>query len=103
MLVYGAKKLESVVFKKSHFENFACDVVSKHYCIEIYNGSKSDRSLQFQVSPGNLTQVEDFILGSTDITSKVGILAQNWLRKSNRMQLCGYLSKKDTCGTVFRQ
>jgi DNA mismatch repair protein MSH2 len=75
MLGYGAKKLESVVFNKSHFENFACDVVSKHYCIEIYNGSKSDWSLQFQVSPGNLTQVEDFILGSTDITSQVGILA----------------------------
>ena len=68
MLGYGAKKLESVVFNKSHFENFAREVLLvKHYCIEIYNGSKSDRSLQFQVSPGNLTQVEDSILGSTDI------------------------------------
>jgi len=76
MLGYGAKKLESVVFNKSHFENFARDVLLvKHYCIEIYNGSKSDWSLQYQATPGNLTQVEDLIFGSTDITSQVGILA----------------------------
>lgn len=76
MLGYGVKKLESVVLNKSHFENFAREVLLvKHYCIEIYTGSKSDWSLQYQASPGNLTQVEDLIFGSTDITSQVGILA----------------------------
>lgn len=76
MLGYGVKKLESVVLNKSHFENFAREVLLvKHYCIEIYTGSKSDWSIQYQASPGNLTQVEDLIFGSTDITSQVGILA----------------------------
>ena len=76
MLGSGAKKLESVVFNKSHFESFARDVLLvKHYCIEIYTGSKTDWSLQYQASPGNLTQVEDLIFGSTDITAQIGILA----------------------------
>ncbi|XP_046453652.1 uncharacterized protein LOC124201198 isoform X2 [Daphnia pulex] len=57
MLGYGAKKLESVVFNKSHFENFACDVVSKQYYIEIYNGSKSDWSLQYQLKIGSENQI----------------------------------------------
>lgn len=79
ILGFGANKLESVALNRNHFENFAREVlIVKHYCIEIYaskGGMKNDWTLECQASPGNLTQVEDLIFGSTDITNSTGILA----------------------------
>lgn len=73
------RKLESVALNQTHFENFARDLlIVKHYCIEIYSnskGSKNDWTIQYQATPGNLTQVEDLIFGSADITTLTGILA----------------------------
>lgn len=73
------KKLESVALNQNHFENFTRDLlIVKHYCIEIYSNSKAsknDWSIQYTASPGNLTQVEELIFGSSDITTLTGILA----------------------------
>lgn len=73
------KKLESVALNQNHFENFARDLlIVKHYCIEIYSnskGNKNDWTIQYTASPGNLTQVEELIFGSADITTLTGILA----------------------------
>nr|CAG4649158.1 EOG090X02H9 [Scapholeberis mucronata] len=89
-LGFGAKKLESVALNRNHFENFAREVlIVKHYCIEIYasKGGKNDWTLECQATPGNLTQVEDLIFGSTDITNSSGILAFK-LGSENQIGCC---------------
>ncbi len=73
------KKLESVALKPVQFETLARELLFvKHYCIEIYTnsgGGKNDWSIQYTASPGNITQVEDLIFGSAEITTLTGILA----------------------------
>lgn len=78
ILGIGAKKLESVALNRNHFESFSREILLvKNYCIEIYvsQKGKGDWALQYQASPGNLTQVEDLIFGTSDVTNLVGILA----------------------------
>lgn len=80
-----------------HFENFARDIlVVKHYCLEIYVSKigKNDWCLQYQASPGNLTQVEDLIFGSSDLTTTVGILAFK-IGQENQTVGCCYVDTND--------
>lgn len=97
ILGFGVKKLESVALNKTHFENFARDLlVVKHYCLEIYvqNGGKNGWEVQYQASPGNLTQVEDLIFGASGLTTTVGILAFK-VGQENNMVGCCYVDTID--------
>ena len=74
----GTKKLESVALSKANFESFARELLLvRHYCIDIYvcNGGKGDWSVQHRASPGNLTQVEELIFGTSDLTTTTGIMS----------------------------
>lgn len=68
----------------------------KHYCLEIYvqNGGKNGWEVQYQASPGNLTQVEDLIFGASGLTTTVGILAFK-VGQENNMVGCCYIDTID--------
>ena len=68
----------------------------KHYCLEIYtqNGGKNDWEVQYQASPGNLTQVEDLIFGTSGLTTTAGILAFKIGQENNTVGCC-YIDTND--------
>lgn len=70
----GSTKLESLSVNKNQFETLVKDLLLvRHYRIEVYSpkgGAKSnDWFLEYKGSPGNLSQFEDLLFGSTESTT----------------------------------
>ncbi|XP_078619474.1 DNA mismatch repair protein Msh2-like [Branchiostoma floridae x Branchiostoma japonicum] len=76
----GPNKMEYVNLSKMNFESLVRELLLvRQYRLEVYKNKgtakNNDWELDIKASPGNLTQVEDFIFGSSGAVTSSGVLA----------------------------